>query len=38
VRWTGKIKAGTLSNEIVSHLDWLPTFLAMGGEADIKMD
>ena len=35
VRWPGKIKAGTVSNEIVSHLDWLPTFLAMAGEPDI---
>ena len=25
VRWPGKIKPGTVSNEIVSHLDWLPT-------------
>jgi len=36
VRWPGKIKPGTISNEIVSHLDWLPTILAMAGEADIK--
>jgi arylsulfatase len=36
VRWPGKIKAGTVSNEIVSHMDWLPTFLAMAGDADIK--
>ncbi len=25
-----------VSNEIVSHLDWLPTFLAAAGEPDIK--
>ncbi len=31
VRWPGKIKAGTISNEIVQHHDWLPTFLAMAG-------
>jgi arylsulfatase len=36
VRWPGKIKPGTVSNEIVSHMDWLPTFLAMAGEPDIK--
>jgi len=36
VRWPGKIKAGTTSNEIVSHLDWLPTFLAAAGDPDIK--
>jgi arylsulfatase len=35
VRWPGKIKAGTLSNEIVSHMDWLPTFLAAAGEPKI---
>jgi arylsulfatase len=36
VRWPGQIKPGTVSNEIVSHLDWLPTLLAMAGEPDIK--
>ncbi|OPY29273.1 MAG: Sulfatase [Methanocella sp. PtaU1.Bin125] len=36
VRWPGVIKPGTVSNEIVSHLDWLPTFLAAAGEPDIK--
>ncbi|MEO1614658.1 MAG: arylsulfatase [Planctomycetota bacterium] len=36
VRWPGKIKPGSISNEIVSHLDWLPTFLAMAGEPDVK--
>ena len=35
VRWPGKIKAGTVSNEIVQHHDWLPTFLAMAGEPDV---
>ena len=36
VRWPGKIKPGTWSNEIVHHMDWLPTFLAAAGEPDIK--
>jgi arylsulfatase len=36
IRWPGKIKPGTVSNEIVSHLDWLPSFLAMAGENEIK--
>jgi arylsulfatase len=36
VRWPGKIKPGTISNEIMSHLDWLPTFLAVAGDPDIK--
>ena len=35
VRFPGKIPAGSVSNEIVSHLDWLPTFLAAAGEPDI---
>ena len=35
VRWPGKIKAGSVSNEIVSHMDWLPTFLAAAGEPNI---
>ena len=35
VRWPGKIKAGTVSNEIISHTDWLPTLLAAAGEPDI---
>jgi len=36
VRWPGKIKAGAWSNEIMHHMDWLPTFLAMAGEPNIK--
>ena len=35
IRWPGKIEAGTVSNEIVQHHDWLPTFLAAAGEPDI---
>ena len=35
VRWPGKIKPGSVSNEIVQHHDWFPTFLAMAGEPDI---
>ena len=36
LRWTGTIPAGTVSNEIVQHHDWLPTFLAMAaGEPDV---
>ena len=36
VRWPGKIEAGSVSNQIVSHLDWLPTLLAAAGDPDIK--
>ncbi|WP_231510582.1 arylsulfatase [Fischerella sp. PCC 9605] len=36
VRWPGHIKPGTVSNEIMSNLDWMPTLVAAAGEADIK--
>ncbi|KKW64697.1 arylsulfatase [Mycolicibacterium elephantis] len=35
IRWPGKVPAGTVSNEIVQHHDWLPTFLAAAGEPDV---
>jgi len=36
VRWPGKIKPGTVSNQMISHMDWLPTFLAAAGDPDVK--
>ena len=36
VRWPGKIKPGSVSNEIVAHLDWLPTLLAIAGDTQVK--
>lgn len=36
VRWPGRIAAGTISNEIMSMQDWVPTLLAAVGEADVK--
>lgn len=36
VRWPGVIKPGSVSNDITSHLDWLPTFLAAAGDENIK--
>jgi len=36
MRWPGVIKPGTVSNEIISHLDWLPTLVAAAGDAEIK--
>ena len=36
VRWPGRIEAGSVSNEIVHHMDWLPTYLAVAGAPDIK--
>jgi arylsulfatase len=35
IRWPGKIKAGSISNEIMSNLDWAPTLLAAAGEPNI---
>ncbi|CAM2990948.1 arylsulfatase [Prescottella defluvii] len=35
IRWPGRIPAGAVSNDIVQHHDWLPTFLAAAGDADI---
>lgn len=36
VRWPGHFPAGITLNGIVSHEDWLPTFAAAGGDANIK--
>ena len=36
VRWPGRIAAGSVSNEIMNHMDWLPTLLAAAGDPDIK--
>jgi arylsulfatase len=35
IRWPGKIKPGSISNEIVQMHDWFPTFMAAAGEPDI---
>ena len=35
VRWPGVIKPGTVTNEIMSHNDWIPTLCAVAGEPDI---
>ncbi len=35
VRWPGVIKPGAIVNDIMSHEDWLPTFLAAAGDPDI---
>jgi arylsulfatase len=32
IRWPGRIKAGEISNDIVSGLDWFPTLLAAAGD------
>ncbi len=36
VRWPGHIKAGEVSNELFSGLDWFPTLLAAAGDATVK--
>ncbi len=36
VRWPGRIAPASISNEVVHHMDWLPTFLAAAGEPGIK--
>jgi arylsulfatase A-like enzyme len=36
VRWPGHIKAGEVSNELFSGLDWFPTLVAAAGNPNIK--
>ncbi len=36
VKWPGVIKPGTISNDIISHTDWMPTIMAAVGQPDIK--
>lgn len=36
VRWPGHIKAGQISNELFSGLDWFPTLVAAAGDTTIK--
>jgi arylsulfatase len=36
VRWPGKIKPGSVFNDVCSHQDWLPTLLAAAGDAEIS--
>ena len=31
-----QIKPGTVSNEMIAHHDWLPTFLAMAGDPEVR--
>lgn len=38
VRWPGKIKPGQISNEVMSHLDWMPTLAAAAGDANLKKE
>jgi arylsulfatase len=36
VRWPGRFQAGVTVNGIAAHEDWLPTFAAIGGDANVK--
>jgi arylsulfatase len=39
IRWPGKVKPGQVINEVMSGLDWFPTFVAAAGyEGDIAAD
>jgi arylsulfatase A-like enzyme len=35
VRWPGVIRPGTVTNELMSHNDWIPTLCAIAGEPNI---
>ena len=35
VRWPGVIEGGTVTNELMSHNDWIPTLCSIAGEKDI---
>ena len=36
IRWPGHVPADTVNTEIISGLDWLPTFVAVAGNPNIK--
>jgi arylsulfatase len=38
ILWPAKIKPGQVSNEIISHIDWMPTLLAAAGDTTVKED
>lgn len=35
VRWPGHIQPGTVTNELMSHNDWMPTLASIAGEPDL---
>ena len=36
IKWPGVIEPGRKSNQIISHLDWFPTFMSALGDDDMK--
>ncbi|SRR5258706_16200975 len=32
IRWPGRIQPGSISNEMISALDWMPTLMAAAGD------
>jgi cyclic nucleotide-binding protein/sulfatase-like protein len=36
VRWPGRIKPGSVANDIFSGLDWFPTLTAVAGDTGVK--
>ncbi len=36
IRWPGHIKAGEISNDMISGMDWFPTLLAAAGDPGVK--
>ncbi len=36
IKWPGVIEPGRRSSQIISHLDWFPTFMSALGDADMK--
>ncbi len=38
VRWPGKVPASTVTNEVMHHMDWLPTLAALAGAPSAKED
>ncbi|WP_291295656.1 arylsulfatase [Elioraea sp.] len=36
IRWPGRIAPNSVSNEIISNLDWFPTLVAAAGDPEIK--
>ncbi|MGR3676730.1 MAG: sulfatase-like hydrolase/transferase, partial [Paracoccaceae bacterium] len=36
IKWPGVIEPGSRSNQIISHLDWFPTFMSANGDPNMK--